>query len=338
MDFRQDAGDPFFEGMAGQLFEMAQDLAAKGLIRFRTEGTCMLPSIHPGEPIEVLPKTIEEIQVGQVALYRRGHRIFAHRVIEKGLANHRPYIFTRPDAARDGSEGPIFAEDLLGIVKGKERPDSFSPPNRKGHIFFTWGLGLYYRHMHSLKKWGWAMALFGLRWAQRKKVYRGLARFLMGDPERGLSFSIQVPLGDRPEPRFYRILSIAEWKNMGWNPSERPIQKMRISLKGKTHRAAYLSLLFRPENCPWKGCWLTAMKVRHRYRGLGIEEGLLQKTGEILRPMGIKSLAIGITQEEGHDLRWLKDLGFQERAKWPEIFPWPSDCPLRFNVVLERKF
>jgi len=324
MDFLQEERDPFSEGMVGQLFEMARDLTAKGMIRFRTEGTCMLPSIHPGEPIEVLPKGIEEIEIGEVAVYRRGDRILAHRVIAQGTTSHRRYILTRPDATRDGRDGPIFEEDLLGVVKGKEGPGR--------------SLRLFYHRWHSLKKLGWAMAFSGLRWAQPKKAYRWAARFLMGDPGRALSFSIQVPLGNRPDPRFYRILSPSDRENLNGNASEAPIRKMRIRVKRKTHPAAYLSLLFRPANCPWKGCWVTALKVRHRYRGLGIEDGLLQKAEEILKPMGISSLSIGISKEENPDLGWLKNLGFRERARWPEPFPWPDDCPVRFEIVLERKF
>ena len=83
-----------------------------GSTRIRVQGSSMLPSIRPGDEIEVQPIHFHEIETGEVIAYRRGDRLFAHRVIETDSAGR---LLTRGDAMPQ-ADAPISKSEFLGIV------------------------------------------------------------------------------------------------------------------------------------------------------------------------------------------------------------------------------
>jgi hypothetical protein len=52
-----------------------------GEIRLRVFGTSMVPSILPGDLISIQRALVSEISIGEVVLYSREERLFAHRVV-----------------------------------------------------------------------------------------------------------------------------------------------------------------------------------------------------------------------------------------------------------------
>src|SRR5580700_2818508 len=66
--------------------EMACGLAEEvvrtfGQVRLRVFGTSMVPSILPGDLISIQRATVSEISIGEIVLYSREERLFAHRVV-----------------------------------------------------------------------------------------------------------------------------------------------------------------------------------------------------------------------------------------------------------------
>jgi signal peptidase I len=112
---------------------LASEVArAFGEIRLRVSGTSMAPSILPGDVISIRRARTGEIFIGDVILYSRNSRLFAHRVIRRADNADEPCLITRGD--RLPHEDPqVSSTELLGRVISVERgfrKVDFSAPNR----------------------------------------------------------------------------------------------------------------------------------------------------------------------------------------------------------------
>jgi hypothetical protein len=84
-----------------------------GDARIRVQGSSMLPSIRPGDEVELQPIPFHGIEAGEVIAYRRADRLFIHRVIGKDPLNNP---ITRGDTLRQ-AEAPVLESELLGSVR-----------------------------------------------------------------------------------------------------------------------------------------------------------------------------------------------------------------------------
>jgi signal peptidase I len=91
-----------------------------GEVRLRVLGTSMVPSIHPGDLISVQRVSLSEISSGEIALYSREGRLFAHRVVAHAGSPDRPLLIMRGDRHRH-NDPPVCASELLGRVHLIER-------------------------------------------------------------------------------------------------------------------------------------------------------------------------------------------------------------------------
>jgi hypothetical protein len=92
----------------------------------------MLPSIRPGDTLLIEAVNYDEVASGEVVLFLRGQRLFAHRAVGRNPADQR--IITRGDAMRR-EDRPLNQAELLGRVTliwrgGK----AIGPPKKLG----TW--------------------------------------------------------------------------------------------------------------------------------------------------------------------------------------------------------
>jgi signal peptidase I len=95
---------------------LADVLRRFGAARVAVAGTSMLPAIRPRDVLVVERRTIHQIQVGDVALFALGHRLFAHRVVRTGVdQTGAPTLVTRGDTHGD-EDLPIGSSELLGQV------------------------------------------------------------------------------------------------------------------------------------------------------------------------------------------------------------------------------
>jgi signal peptidase I len=95
---------------------VAEALALKGTIRLRVTGASMLPTIWPGDVLTVRRLESEELQEGDVAVFRREGRLVTHRVIRKD----RESVVVQGDAKLK-ADAPVRREDVFGSVVAVHR-------------------------------------------------------------------------------------------------------------------------------------------------------------------------------------------------------------------------
>jgi signal peptidase I len=101
-----------------------------GAVRLRVFGTSMVPSILPGDLIFIQRAKASEISTGEIALYLREGRLFAHRVVAQAGSAEQPLLILRGDRLR-GQDSPVCPSELLGKVKFIERGGSQFQPASK---------------------------------------------------------------------------------------------------------------------------------------------------------------------------------------------------------------
>jgi hypothetical protein len=83
-------------------------------------GTSMVPAILPGDLISVQRAIVAEISNGEIVLYSRNGRMFAHRVVGCMQSPEGPLLIARGDRFRH-NDPPISSSELLGKVISIER-------------------------------------------------------------------------------------------------------------------------------------------------------------------------------------------------------------------------
>jgi len=89
----------------------AEVLRSSGRLRLGVTGWSMLPSIWPGDTLELETTTAGELGEGDIVLFTRDQRLFAHRIVKTG-ANA---IVTRGDAM-PRADRAVTDDELLGRV------------------------------------------------------------------------------------------------------------------------------------------------------------------------------------------------------------------------------
>jgi signal peptidase I len=103
-------------GLAGDVIRMF------GGVRLRVFGTSMVPSILPGDLISVQRTDLSEISPGEIVLYLRDGRLFAHRVVARAGSHDHPRLITRGD--RLSYTDPLVSSlELLGRVTSIQYAD-----------------------------------------------------------------------------------------------------------------------------------------------------------------------------------------------------------------------
>jgi hypothetical protein len=82
-----------------------------GELRLRVTGSSMLPAVRPDDVLLVRHCPIEEAGPGDVVLYIRQRRLFAHRVISRSCAR----LVTQGDGMAE-PDLPVTAHELLGKI------------------------------------------------------------------------------------------------------------------------------------------------------------------------------------------------------------------------------
>ena len=115
-------------------------LRSFGAARLAVTGTSMLPSVRPGDVLEVRRQSAAEVMPGDLVLFQREGRFFAHRVVEKIRRQGRTLLVTRGDRLLQ-CDPPVSPEELLGRVAFIVRGDSHVVPRltRWGRIA-SWAL------------------------------------------------------------------------------------------------------------------------------------------------------------------------------------------------------
>jgi signal peptidase I len=96
--------------------ELAEEaLRGSGSLRLKVTGWSMLPAVLPGDTLLVHSLNSDAVSEGDIVLFGRDRRLFAHRVVAKKSNLRQSEILTRGDAmARPDS--PVNENELLGKV------------------------------------------------------------------------------------------------------------------------------------------------------------------------------------------------------------------------------
>lgn len=263
--------------------DVARAMTTRGRLRLRGAGTCMDPNVRNGDVLHVEPRTADEISVGDVVAFRREGRLFAHRAIESGIVDGKAYVLTRPDRGRRGNDGPLYDEDILGVVAGIDRrgrrfslctePTEF---RRRGRL---WGAP-YWRWDGVLRIW----AQGALLWMQSSRIYRFAAHCWFARRHQELCYAVHAPLHAGQRHDLYRRLTLDEFATLPMLPEVGGLDRWTLLVRiGKAIQpAAWTEIEARPTSgghCRWT---VAATRVRCRYRSTGIEQILRDKVAEML--------------------------------------------------------
>ena len=94
----------------------AEVLRSYGELRLRVTGSSMLPAIWPGDVLSIRHCAPAEVTIGDIALFIRGGRLFAHRVV----AHSAECLVTRGDGMTD-PDPPVSETELVGCVSHVDR-------------------------------------------------------------------------------------------------------------------------------------------------------------------------------------------------------------------------
>jgi hypothetical protein len=118
---------------------LADVLRGFGRVRVRATGNSMRPAIRPGDVLLIADCALGQIEPGDVVLFTRDARLFAHRVVDTCIGPDGPLIVTRGDS-NWRPDPAIGADHLLGKVIAVQRGTASSSP--PGPAWFRRAQGL----------------------------------------------------------------------------------------------------------------------------------------------------------------------------------------------------
>ena len=259
--------------------DIGRVLAERDGVTFRAQGTCMYPTVRPGDVLTIKPRPVADIAVGNIAVCRTPDYLFSHRVIEKGEYEGSAYIITRPDRSRHGNDGPTFDENLLGVVVAIKRNGNQVPLVPTNYSRF---IRYYYKKRLDLIELKERLKLRLpelLLHTDISVFYRPIVRiwFILVRPR--LTYVVQVPLNATLGDAVFHRLELD-----AFNPEEivngRKIMRWTIALLFNEGRepAAWVTFL-RGEDDTWR---VADSHVRLRYRGAGLDSMLTMQAKKIL--------------------------------------------------------
>jgi signal peptidase I len=108
-------------------------LRSSGKLRLQVTGWSMLPSILPGDTLVVESTKKSTVSEGDIVLFGRDRRLFAHRLVAKSDGPLNSEILTRGDAMPQ-PDPPVGEHELLGRVSHVVRNGRYIEPSRKPGI------------------------------------------------------------------------------------------------------------------------------------------------------------------------------------------------------------
>jgi len=269
------------ESLAQASLEIGRVLAERDGLTFRAAGTCMYPTVRPGDVLRIRPCAIRDVELGDIAVCRRPTHLFSHRVVETGTDGERNYIITRPDRIPEGDDGPTDEEDFLGIVTSIERGGRSVPASQLRTASHAWPLNACFALRIKLietalraQLW-WNEAFSRL---QESAFYKLPACMWLAVARPRISYSVRVPqpaLGDA----VYRELKPEEFDPQSdWRGRIVNRWSLVIHMNGAREPAAWMTWS-REETSSWAE---VESFVTARYRGTGLEKKLRGRAESIL--------------------------------------------------------
>ncbi len=148
-------------------------LRSGGSIRLRVLGTSMLPSVWPGDIVNIEGRDVGAVGCGDIVLYEADGSFFVHRVIGKsGDKGHMQWI-TRGDSMPQ-ADPTVTEPHVLGRVSSIRRGGRTMTAKRSLTLFMHVA-GWMLCHSDSLRSF--ALRLHSVRIQRRKKTLLHFARY-----------------------------------------------------------------------------------------------------------------------------------------------------------------
>jgi signal peptidase I len=104
-------------------------LRSSGTLRLQVMGWSMLPTVWPGDTLVVEKADSSVVREGDIVLFGRDRRLFAHRVVTKRSHSGDSRLVTRGDAM-PAADSPLAKDELLGKVSVIVRNGRCIAPSR----------------------------------------------------------------------------------------------------------------------------------------------------------------------------------------------------------------
>lgn len=262
--------------------ELGRYLVNHGKISFCIHGTCMLPCIRPFDVVTVEVKEMSEIVVGDIVVFRRNNELFAHRAIAKGIYEGKECVITQPDRANGANDGPIFSNDILGVVIEIKR-NGVSMPLHCQPL----------RGLNALRavRWKWQVnyAIPVLKKSifliQGQRWYRRIGKTVINRmyPER--RYAVRVPFNEHKSYDLYR-----KFPAETFDPTQLMIRGespnrwiLDVFIDDEKNPVGSSILAYHPDGCPrGSGWWLEGTFIQTKFIGLGLEVDLFHESEKIL--------------------------------------------------------
>jgi GNAT superfamily N-acetyltransferase len=130
-----------------------------------------------------------------------------------------------------------------------------------------------------------------------------------------LDFVVLCPFHLWQTADLYRKLSPDELSGLKSSAEDKDdITRWILALysKGCKGQLASLNFSFAPQDCPFSGWWISAMRERRLYRGSGLEGILLRKAEEIFIRSGVDEISLCLPESHESIIRIFRELGFNE--------------------------
>jgi signal peptidase len=146
--------------------ELVAEAARAGReVRVRVTGTSMLPSIWPGDTLVARALAGSSPTNGEILLFIREGRLFAHRLVRRLEQDTAAVLVTRGDALSD-CDPPLAESEILGSVAALSRGGRTVPLGAQRLSLPMKMLALVFRHSNPLRRVILKLHDIRRRWSQ----------------------------------------------------------------------------------------------------------------------------------------------------------------------------
>ncbi len=271
-------------GLIVYYLEIGKALAEHDRAILHAKGMCMYPLVRPGDRLHIQSRSVEQVNVGEIAVSRREGRLVCHRVVDKGILNGRAYIVTRSDRNKQNNDPFTYDEDLLGIVTSIERNGHPINPydNRRNRLsrFYSAALRTLTESFYS---WRGPIVVV-LSAIQRAPIYQSGSRLLTAFSNRTIRFEVRVWKKSWKKLDLYLPQEPDEFDLSGPEFQGSSPDGWTLVLHLNKNQKPAVQATFQSDSERW---YLKDLHIRSRYRGMGLGKDLLLKAEEIFRRSGI---------------------------------------------------
>ncbi|HNW38873.1 MAG TPA: hypothetical protein PKI44_00395 [Candidatus Omnitrophota bacterium] len=298
-------------GFLAKLFDLKEVLLENKTGSFSVQGFCMYPCLRPADKLYISGKNAEQVKIGEIAVYRRNNRLFAHRTVSKGHDGKLNYIITRADTVKCGNDGRIFDENLVGVVSAIERKGRIlgtesNPQSAVIELYLKIFLGIR-KFMRAVK----IICLYGLAFLQQFTACRKFFRLFIKIPK-DMRLSIKVPLNNNLNSLFDVSIPAEELITFTQGKNKDEILKWKIILNTGPRIMAGISFIHKPEICSFAGWWVAEAKISPQCWGLEAEEKMWEKSDNLLKEFGAHFIFASVSKKDYFSRMFFKRSGFKE--------------------------